>query len=271
MKMNSNKRRAFTLIELLVVIAIIAILAAMLLPALTAAKQRARRIQCVSNLKQLTLSTFLYWTDYGKALPYYPNGPSGAVELWMGTLISYHAQVNAVRLCPSAPEKLPLVDASSLGTANIAWCWSEQRSTTYWGSYAFNGWLYSGDDPYHNTPADAPKRILKDTDIQKTSLTPVLIDSTWVDAWPQATDQPARDLYNGDQNWTLGEIGRNMIYRHGGHPATGPGSYIVPRGQRLPGAVNVGCADAHVDQAQLENLWNYYWHRNYQPPSPRPP
>ena len=75
---------AFTLIELLVVVAIIAILAAMLLPALSAAREKARRTSCLTNLKQMAAAMSAYTGDYSDYYPSWPGWINPQQQPWVG-------------------------------------------------------------------------------------------------------------------------------------------------------------------------------------------
>ena len=80
--MKGQRRQAFTLVELLVVIAIIAILVLLLLPAINAAREAARRAQCVNKVKQIALAMVNYESTFGS---YPPAVPVCSERIWVST------------------------------------------------------------------------------------------------------------------------------------------------------------------------------------------
>lgn len=239
----------------------------MLLPALSRAKMKAQQTQCLNNLKQLTLADFMYLQDAGgKNLPYYPDDPNWYRTLWMGTLITFQAQVDKCRVCPSA-QLTNAVNSSGWGTADNAWVWNS--TPVLQGSFTFNGWCYS-DDHYFTTGDDAGRHFRKEADIQHPSQTPIFAESVWVDMWPRQTDSPASDLYNPFPNGdSSGTIGRCTIGRHGGRGAArAPRSVFPPLWAKLPKEYNIdlALADGRVEKAPLPSLIKYYWNCGYQPP-----
>jgi hypothetical protein len=95
--------------------------------------------------------------------------------------------------------------------------------------------------------------------------TPLFFDQNYVECVPLETDTAASDLYFGQPPITSQLIGMGCctIQRHGGRTATS--SVPWKNGQPLPGAINMCLADGHGERVKLPNLWNYYWHLNWNP------
>ncbi len=106
--MKRTDKSAFTLIELLVVIAIIAILAAILFPVFAQARDKARQVACISNMKQLGLATMQYVQDYDERFFGQDNASRWPGYVWV------YAKSRGVYTCPSDANPVPTFPGNQL-------------------------------------------------------------------------------------------------------------------------------------------------------------
>lgn len=108
MTIATVKRRGFTLIELLVVIAIIAILAAILFPVFAQAREKARQVNCLSNLKQYGVATLMYVQDYDETYPM-SSYLSGSCVSTFYLAVTPYVKNDQVTRCPTERDAMDIV------------------------------------------------------------------------------------------------------------------------------------------------------------------
>ncbi|HEX5323298.1 MAG TPA: DUF1559 domain-containing protein [Capsulimonadaceae bacterium] len=184
--MRRSTVRGFTLIELLVVIAIIAILAAILFPVFAQAREKARAISCISNLKQVGLAIAMYNQDFDELMPN-GNNPWGTETGWAVQVFPYVKSVGAFQ-CPDDTS----MSKQSVGTV---------KSTSFGINSNVNGISLHPWNSVNNGPAPPGLPLGKFGAPASTVLLFEVVNARWVDITANSPGGPTGPNWSGFGNY----------------------------------------------------------------------
>lgn len=136
---DTKRTKAFTLIELLVVISVIALLLSVLMPALQAARRKAREVVCTSNLHQLGVAALAYEQNNGRLPLHYTENPGGSAPLpcWPEQLASNYNEIDVRDLWEPYLGTLNFLNCPLLPELDITLAHVPLKSRRVYGGYTF--------------------------------------------------------------------------------------------------------------------------------------
>ena len=237
------------MVELLVVVSIIALLMGILLPVLGKVRKQAKAAACQSNLRQLG-TTFLMCADENDG-----RMPETS-RRWLDVLrLTSYGGSNKLLFCPMATR---FVDEGGRHpfAAYRAFSFSADYYSGY-GSYGMNGWVCDPPSEVTTNSFGLPtSNNWREVSVNGASMIPLLLDSMWVDSYPDATDTPPpADGYQYDWGIPAASKCKQM------------GTFCM---NRHSGFINGVFLDFSIRKIGLKELWKLKWHREFDTNAPTP-
>jgi len=242
MKTILHLKRGFTLIEMLVVMAILLTLMSIVVPSMGVLRNQAHNTKCVVNLGQQANAFLLVVSDDDGRLPLHRETPSSPLRIYYDYIDEY-VDSQGTLVCPKNDDEPDWNTNFTEGGRTRPWQFTTNGNQLY-GSYVFNGWLYSSAMSWLGDTAmwfgDSISAVTNPTQ------TPIATDGYWPDAWPQVHHSVPS---SGDEN---------NIYT-----GSSPYETRIYTDRHYPAYQNFSFVDGHATKIPHSRIPSLTWNRDY--------